>query len=755
MEDARKSAMKNGEIIRELDWLRRCGERSAAKIMELSSSAIAIRHELEQKRRGFRLLADLDVTLRRDSDYEQIFVSVSRRINAALNMQRTVVLVPEPDGTFKPFVLQGYPPDAAERVGARRIRAPLEFLDPASPVLVTAADAPARLAKYAAIREALELPFFISSPAVVNNRIAALLITGRVVEQVPFLTRLGPGDVETVQTVAAHLAAVLAEQQLAEAEERTKIMLDATPLCCNFWDANYRNIDCNQEAVRLFGLANKQEYLDRFHDLSPECQPNGRRSDELSVAIIQKAFDNGYARFEWMHQKLSGEPIPTEITLVRVKRGDSYIVAGYTRDLREQKAMIAAMRKKEDELRLARDIAEKNARAKSEFLANMSHEIRTPMNAVLGMIHILGNSELTEKQRDYLEKAEHSAGLLMRIINDILDFSKIDAGKLEMERTRFSLRTLVGNIRDIIGTPAEQKGLALSLDVAEGVPDLLLGDPLRLEQVLLNIASNAVKFTQEGGVGVCVTQKSVSHENRIELLFEVADTGIGLSQEQLEGLFSPFSQADTSMTRKYGGTGLGLAISRSLVELMGGSIWCESTLGKGSRFFFTVNLELACDESAGGAEPEGAPGKARKASKADRRRRASGDGDDFGDLAGMRVLLAEDNEINQLIAIELLSAKGVEVTATNNGREALEALAKNEYDLVLMDIQMPEMDGLSATAKIRENPKYADLPIVAMTAHAMAGDREISLSGGMNDHITKPIDPKVLYETLRRWDGCD
>ena len=732
------------ELRDEVRYLRRVAERDAAKILELDTQSIAIRHELEQKRRGFALMADLSVTMGRDSDYGEVFVSVSRRINASLNMQRTAVLVPDSEGFFKASVLQGYPGDEEEAVFARRVAADAELLDPQSPLLITGADPAERLAS---LRESLELPFLISSPVFLHNQVVALLVTGRLIEQMPYLPRLGSSDVETVQAVSTYLAALLAGQRLVEAEDRTQIMLDATPLCCNFWDERFRNIDCNQEAVRLFELANKQDYLDRFHDLSPEYQPNGGRSDELSTAMIREAFDCGYARFEWLHQKLNGEPIPTEITLVRVKRGDAHIVLGYTRDLREQKAMIAAMRKKEDELRSARDLAEKNAHAKSEFLANMSHEIRTPMNAVLGMMHILEGSELTEKQRDYLEKAEHSAGLLMRIINDILDFSKIDAGKLEMESARFSLRTLMADARDIVGASAKQKGLVLSMDVAEDVPDLLLGDPLRLEQVVLNIASNAVKFTREGRVEVRVALQSAPRDGRLELLFEVADTGIGLSREQLEGLFVPFSQADTSMTRKYGGTGLGLAISRSLVEMMDGTIWCESVLGVGSRFFFIVTLTLAGDESGAGA----AVGKANKVGK---KRRASA-GDDFADLAGMRVLLAEDNEINQMIAIELLSAKGVDVIATDNGREALDALARGGFDLVLMDIQMPEMDGLSATAKIRENPRYADLPIVAMTAHAMVGDREISLGGGMNDHITKPIDPRLLYETLRRWDRRD
>ena len=535
--------------------------------------------------------------------------------------------------------------------------------------------------------------------------------------------------------------------EMREAEERTHIMLDATPLCCNFWDENYDNVDCNQEAARLFDLADKQEYLDRYDELSPEYQPNGRLSSEMGLEMVREAFASGWVRFEWMHRKLDGELIPAEITLVRVKRGEGYIVAGYTRDLREQKAMLAAMHKKEDELRLARDLAEKNAKAKSEFLANMSHEIRTPMNAILGMMHLLGGTEMNAKQRGYVDQAEHSAKLLLRIINDILDFSKIDAGRMEMETVRFSLRKLTGNVHEMATGQARAKSLALRVTIDPDVPDAVMGDPLRLEQVLLNLTSNAVKFTHKGSVDIRVLPDSsagIAETGKIRLLFEVRDTGIGMTREQVAGLFTPFTQADTSTTRKYGGTGLGLAISRSLVELMDGMIWCESRPNEGSTFSFAVTFTLPDEDqaSSGNAVNAGLPEEAPVSEGAE----------NTGSIADMRVLLAEDNDINQIIAVELLEAEGVAVKAVSTGIEALEALKQDAFDLVLMDIQMPEMDGLTATSLIRTDPQYKDLPIIAMTAHAMAGDREISIDSGMNDHLTKPIDPDLLYAALKRWD---
>ena len=527
--------------------------------------------------------------------------------------------------------------------------------------------------------------------------------------------------------------------EMREADERTKIMLDATPLCCNLWDRDFNNIDCNEEAVKLFELRDKREYLDRFFELSPERQPDGQLSSEKAAGMITAAFREGGAVFEWMHQKLNGEPIPSEITLVRVKRGDEFIVAGYTRDLREYKKMMGEIKQVEFDLRLARDAAEQSARSKSEFLANMSHEIRTPMNAILGMLKLAQSDDLPTlppKQADYVAKAEQSARTLLRIINDILDFSKIEAGKLEMESVEFSIADVLQQMTDMFGPAIRDKGLTFEMAAPPSLPGRLSGDPLRLAQILLNLIGNSVKFTEHGGISLSVVEVA-RRDHRSNLQFTVTDTGIGMTPEQIKGLFSPFTQADTSTTRKYGGTGLGLAISQKLAHMMDGEIWCSSEPGQGSAFYLTVEFSLVSEteRAAGGqaGQEEAAPAQPL-------------------DLSRVRpILLAEDNDINQIIARKLLEKKGFKVEVANNGREAIDMLLAGDYELVLMDIQMPEMDGISATMEIRKMERFKDLPIIAMTAHAMSGDREKSLEAGMNDHVTKPIDMKLLYAALEKW----
>ena len=693
--------------------------------------------------------------------------------------------------------------------------------------------------------------------------------------------------------------------------ERLRQCLDAAPIAYSLWDAHMRVVDCNEAAVRLFGLPDKQSFLKRFFELSPERQCDGSPSEATVLQKLRQAFMEGHAKFPWTHCTITGDPMPVEVSLERLEiRGERY-VAGYVYELREIRRLEEALRKRNEDLRhsnsllrvvnkaaemllvgegngdiggtayrmlaalgtaarvdrayvwanrvgedgrlycdklhewsggagprqqeellknvsyddvlptwqrafsegravtglvrrmspkereilepqgvlsllvtpilldggvwgfigfddchwerqwngaeeealrasgillgasirrrelnralrLAKDEAEAGTRAKSDFLARMSHEIRTPMNAVLGMCHLLLNTGLSEQQRDYLGKTRQAAHNLLDIINDILDFSKIESGKFDVETAPFSLADMLDGIRDVGGVRAAEKGIRLSVAASPDMPGELVGDALRVSQVLINLVSNAVKFTERGEVAVSVSPRH-RREDSLLALFEVRDTGIGMSREEVARIFRPFTQTDTSITRRYGGTGLGLVICKELVEMMGGKISVSSEPGRGSIFCFELPFKLPDAAIPAAVWPDGETAPAVQ-------------------LAGRRVLVVEDNEINQEVATAILAEAGLEVGIAANGADAVREAAANRYDLILMDVQMPLMDGLEATRRIRALPGVpADLPIIAMTAHAMRGDWEKSLAAGMNDHLTKPIDPLRLFTALERW----
>ena len=578
------------------------------------------------------------------------------------------------------------------------------------------------------------------------------------------IARLVPAVRRALQEAEEQAGRKRAEEALRRSEDQLRLITDAVPALISYVDAECRYQFVNQAYCRWFGL--------------PPEQLQGRPVREVLGEAVWEVV------WPYVQRALAGEEISYEQRLALPRGGARWVHACYTpdRDARGRVRGFAVLvhdigpaKQAEEELSRAKVAADAANLAKSQFLASMSHELRTPMNAILGMTNLALREELGPDVRDCLTTAKESAETLLELLNEVLDLSRVEAGKFQLESIPFSLQSVLEPTFKTLGLRAHEKGLILMCDVAEDVPDQLVGDPLRLRQILTNLLGNAIKFTEHGEVKVRVRVKSrdagsdvpaanglcpvpsarvaldsgpSTLDSYVILEFSVSDTGIGISQEDQQRIFAPFTQADASTTRRYGGTGLGLAISSRLVGMMGGCMRVESQVGRGSTFYFTAPLGL----------PDGVflrQGKAEVACRASIPFAAApppGSSWETPARRRLHILLAEDNPANQKVALFVLRKRGHAVALAQNGSQAVTMVHQQHFDAVLMDVQMPGMDGFQATSAIRalQDPHKAKVPIVATTAHALKGDRQRCLSAGMDGYLSKPIDAQELIETIEQ-----
>jgi PAS domain S-box-containing protein len=486
-----------------------------------------------------------------------------------------------------------------------------------------------------------------------------------------------------------------------------------------------RYLSVNPAFAQLFGYESPEEMLASVTDIGNQLYANQQDRDRAIKQIVEQGF---LEAFDLEVRRRDGTTFWVSMNTKIVQDEDGLHFDGTVEDITKRKQA-------EEMLRKAKEEAESATRTKSEFLANMSHEIRTPMNAVIGMAGLLLKTNLNPEQKECVEIIHSSSDTLLAIINDILDYSKIEAGKGELERQPFNLRECIHSSMDLVITNASEKGLQLKCNIDDRVHDNFMGDITRLRQILVNLLSNAVKFTEHGVVSVEVTSKR--RDQLHELHFVVRDTGIGIPADLMDRLFKSFSQINMTTTRKYGGTGLGLAISKRLVEMMGGEIWAESIEGRGSAFHFTIQAEAVSESISSSRSVLLKPDEVSEC-----------------DREVLRLLLAEDNIVNQKVAMRMLGRLGYHADVVSNGLEVLQALERQMYDVILMDIQMPEMDGFEAARAIRNRWPKDGPKIIALTAFALEGDRERCIEAGMDGYISKPVKMEELVSILTRVSGC-
>ncbi|MDR1901002.1 MAG: response regulator [Treponema sp.] len=522
------------------------------------------------------------------------------------------------------------------------------------------------------------------------------------------------------------------DSRRSESDERTHVMLDATPMACSLWDEAGNLLDCNREAMRMFGVSKKSDFFEYFRRFYPEFQPDGLSSSEKAKQIFNEVLKTNHYRIEWTYLTAEGETLPAELTLERIKWKDGYCIANYIRDLRESKANEQKLReadKRNREMEIQALAAKAAAKTKSNFFASMSHEIRTPMNAIVGMSDMIGTDNLNDEQKKFFSDIKKMAKALLQIINDILDFSKIEEDKLDLIPLHFNLLNLFNNLSSVNRFMAESKGLKFRYNFGPDVPRIVYGDDVRIRRILMSILNNAIKYTWEGMVEFQVDQ--IMESEREYTAFIVKDTGTGIRGEDMPNLFNGIERIDNQKKGSITGTGLGLAISKHLVDMMNGRIYVKSEYGKGT--IFTVLLPLR----------EGDPSKIERFEfpaeiKTD---------------GNVKVLVVDDNSINLKVVLAYLVKHNIHADTASSGEEALQKIQQKHYHLLFMDYMMPGMNGIETTAHIRalDDEWYRIVPIIAFSANAVTGAREFFITNGMNDLLSKPLDAGSLNRILVKW----